>query len=79
MYILALIGIICTFVGSFYSLRLIKIIYYHPNKPSWEYSKQINKECAILLGLVVIFILFFFFYPSLLYIITHSISLALSF
>lgn len=34
MYLLALIGIACTVVGSFYSIRLIKIIYYHPNRPS---------------------------------------------
>lgn len=29
MYFLAIAGILCSVIGAFYSIRLVKIIYYH--------------------------------------------------
>lgn len=29
MYFLALSGILCSVIGAFYSIRLVKIIYFH--------------------------------------------------
>lgn len=33
MYLLAFAGIICTTMGAFYSIRLVKIIYFHVSAP----------------------------------------------
>lgn len=33
MYVLALAGILCSVMGAFYSIRLVKIIYFHSMAP----------------------------------------------
>jgi NADH-quinone oxidoreductase subunit N len=32
MYFLALMGILCSVIGAFYSIRLVKIIYFHSSR-----------------------------------------------
>lgn len=34
MYVLAIAGILCSVMGAFYSIRLVKIIYFHSMAPS---------------------------------------------
>jgi NADH:ubiquinone oxidoreductase subunit 2 (subunit N) len=84
MYFLAIAGIICSVMGAFYSIRLVKIIYYQtvgsprPNYRSWNRYKQISKPSGILLAFTFFFITFFFLYPSFLFITTHLAALSLS-
>ena len=78
MYFLAISGILCSAMGAFYSTRSIKIIYSHKiNQHTWHKYKSISKESAFMLGLTFFFTLFFFFYPSFLFIITHFAALSL--
>ena len=78
MYILAISGILCSVMGAFYSIRLIKIMYFHSmGSKVWTPYKQISKESSILLALTVFFTLFFFLYPSFLFTLTHSAALTL--
>ncbi len=78
MYFLALIGILCSVIGTFYSIRIIKIIYYHSMLNNiWYFYQPINKLNAIILALTLFFILFFFLSPSFLFIITHTAILSL--
>jgi proton-translocating NADH-quinone oxidoreductase chain N len=79
-YFLASFGVSCATMGAFYSIRLVKIIYYHPSRCQGRphcATKTIGKESAIILGLALSVTLFFFLYPSFLFVITHSAALSL--
>ena len=78
MYLLAVAGVLCATMGAFHSIRLVKIIYYHPSRPHWESPKQISKESAIVSAFTSFFTLFFFLYPSSSFVITHSAALTLA-
>lgn len=78
---MAVAGVLCTTMGAFYSIRLVKIVYYHPSSSSSQgrphcATKPISKESAIVLALTFFFTLFFFIYPSFLFVITHSAALS---
>lgn len=80
MYFLAFAAIICSVIGAFYSIRLIKILYYHNIITcwvKWTFYKQIPKENSFVLGLTFFFTLFLFLYPSFLWTITHIAALSL--
>lgn len=78
MYFLALSGILCSVVGTFYSIRLVKIIYYHSiSNTNWHFYQPISKENAIVLALTFFFTIFFFLAPSFLFITAHSAALSL--
>jgi NADH-quinone oxidoreductase subunit N len=66
MYFLALMGIICSVIGAFYSIRLVKIIYFHSSRAQegWTQYQQISKVSAKTIGFTFFFTLFFFLYPS---------------
>lgn len=79
-YFLAVAGVLCATMGAFYSIRLVKIIYYHPSRCQGRphcATKPISKESAIILALTFNFTLFFFLYPSFLFVLTHSAALSL--
>jgi hypothetical protein len=80
MYFLALAGVICSVIGAFYSIRLVKILYYHNISKTllkWSRYKPISKENSIILAITLFFTLFFFFYPSFIWTLTHSAALSL--
>ncbi len=83
MYFLAVAGVLCATMGAFYSIRLVKIIYYHSvqsDRPRYhlgESPKPISKESAVILAFTFFFTVFFFLYPSFLFILTHSAALSL--
>jgi proton-translocating NADH-quinone oxidoreductase chain N len=78
MYFLALSGILCSVIGAFYSIRLVKIIYFHSmSNETWPFYQPISKENAIVLALTFFFTLFFFLAPSFLFITAHSAALSL--
>ena len=80
MYLVALAAVICSVLGTFYSIRLVKIIYFHrmnlrQNKRVWY--KIMSKESSIIVAISFFFTIFFFLYPSFLFTITHSAALSL--
>ena len=78
MYFLALSGILCSVIGTFYSIRLVKIIYFHSmSNNNWYFYQPISKENAIVLALTFFFTLFFFLNPSFLFITAHSAAISL--
>lgn len=80
MYFLAILGILCSVMGAFYSIRLVKIIYFHGLKygiNNWTWYKQINKLSSIILAITLFFTLFFFLFPSFLFTLTHLGALSL--
>ena len=62
MYFLAIVGLLATVVAAFYYLRIIKIIYFDPEKDEYETSHNLGLK--ITLAISTIFILAYFIYPS---------------
>ena len=62
MYFLAIVGLLSTVIAAYYYLRLIKIIYFDPEKEKYETNHNIGLKMSLLIS--TIFILFYFIYPS---------------
>ena len=62
MYFLAIVGLLATVVAAFYYLRIIKIIYFDPEKEEYETSHNLGLKKTIAIS--TIFILAYFIYPS---------------
>ncbi len=62
MYFLAIVGLLATVIAAFYYLRIIKIIYFDPEKEKYETSDNLGLK--ITLAISTIFILAYFIYPS---------------
>ncbi len=73
MYALAIIGLLSTVIAAFYYLRIIKVIYFDPEKE--RYEKNHNIGLKISLAFSTIFILFYFIYPSPLIEIIEKINI----
>ena len=61
MYFLAVIGLLSTVVAAFYYLRIIKIIYFDPEKEMYEKNHSIGLKLTLILS--TIFITAYFIYP----------------
>ena len=73
MYTLAIIGLLSTVIAAFYYLRIIKVIYFDPEKEKYERNHNIGLKIS--LAFSTIFILFYFIYPSPLIEIIEKISI----
>lgn len=76
LYLVAVIGVLCSVLSCFYYIRLVKIMYFEAPK-NWCSFSRIPVENAITLAITLFFILFFMFYPTPLHLITHKIALTL--
>jgi proton-translocating NADH-quinone oxidoreductase chain N len=76
LYFISVVAILTSVISAFYYIRLIKLMFFEKSK-KWVFYKQISKETSILLGLTLLFTLFFFANPTLFFIITHKMALAL--
>ena len=72
MYFLAITGLLSTVIAAFYYLRIIKIIYFDPEKE--KFDTQHNLALKISLFITTIFILFYFIFPSALIQIVSRIN-----
>ena len=77
LYLLAFIGVLTSVVSCFYYIRLIKIMYFEKPTKFIPYQPM-DKEKSIVLGLTLFFMIFFFFYPSPLFLVAHKVAIALS-
>ena len=62
MYFLAVIGLLSTVIAAFYYLRIIKIIYFDPEKEKYDTDHHIGLKVSLVLS--TIFILLYFVYPG---------------
>ena len=72
MYFLAITGLLSTVIAAFYYLRIIKIIYFDPEKE--KFDTHHNLALKISLFITTIFILFYFIFPSTLIQIISKIN-----
>ena len=73
MYFLAITGLLSTVIAAFYYLRIIKIIYFDPEKE--KYDNDYNIGLKISLSLSTLLILLYFIYPSRLVEIVSKINI----
>ncbi|MEE2933075.1 MAG: NADH-quinone oxidoreductase subunit NuoN [Pseudomonadota bacterium] len=64
LYSLAVIGVLASVVGSFYYLRIVKVMYF--DNLSDELDSAIGKRISVIISLCALTILLFFLSPSLL-------------
>jgi len=76
-YILPLIGVITSVIGSVYYIYLIKVMYFEKDKPV-VLLYQMSKPASIILGSSIIFVTFFFLHASPLFILCHKLALTIS-
>ena len=62
MYFLAVVGLLSTVIAAFYYLRIIKIIYFDPEKEKYDTDHHISLKISLFLS--TLFILLYFIYPS---------------
>ncbi len=62
MYFLAIIGLMSAVVGSFYYLRIIKVIYFDSEKEKYDTDHHLGLKITLLIS--TIFILMYFIYPN---------------
>ncbi len=62
MYFLAIVGLLATVIAAYYYLRIIKIIYFDPEKEKFESKHNIGLKLT--LAASTFFILAYFVYPS---------------
>ena len=73
MYFLAIVGLLSTVIAAFYYLRIIKIIYFDPEKEKYETNHDMGIK--ITLALSTLFILSYFIYPRVLTEIVSKINI----
>ena len=74
MYFVALISILCSVIGTFYYIRLIKILYFEKVLVGKLYY-PINFQNSVLITFLFFLLLFLFVNPTLLFLISHKFSL----
>ena len=78
MYFIALISILCSVIGTFYYLRLIKILYFE-NVLVGKLYYPIKTQTSVLITVLFFSFIFLFINPTLLYLFSYKFSLLLSF
>ena len=78
MFFVALITILCSVIGTFYYIRLIKILYFEKVLVGKLYY-PINFQSSVLITCLFFILLFLFVNPTLLFLISHKFSLLLFF
>ena len=74
MYFVALVSIICSVIGTFYYLRLIKILYFEKLLTGKLYH-PITTQNSILIAILFYFFLFMFVNPTALFLLSYKFSL----
>ena len=78
MYFVALISILCSVVGTFYYIRLIKILFFEKVTVGKLYY-PINSQSSLIISLLFFIFIFLFCNPTLLFLISQKLSLLVFF
>ena len=77
MFFVVLISILCSVIGTFYYIRLIKILYFEKVLVGKLYY-PIQAQSSVLISFLFFLFLFLFINPTLLYLFSYKISLLVS-
>ena len=73
MYFLAIIGLLSTVVAAFYYIRIVKIIYFEPEKEKYDMGHNVGLKFTLIIS--TLFILTYFIFPSALTNIVLNINI----
>lgn len=76
LYVVAVIGVVCSVLSCFYYIRLVKIMYFE-TPHTWSSVVRVPRENAVTLAVTLVFVLFFMAYPTPLHLFTQKIALTL--
>jgi NADH:ubiquinone oxidoreductase subunit 2 (subunit N) len=76
IYLSVFVAILVNVIGSFYYIRFIKLAYLDQSK-EWTCLYPMGKELSLILGASILFISFYFLYPSTLILWVQNASLVL--
>ena len=81
LFLLSFIGVMTSVISCFYYLRFIKIMYFDGTltNTAGKSFATISYENSLILALVSVFLIFFFIYPSPLFLWTHKTAITLCF
>ena len=77
MYFVALLSILCSVIGTFYYIRLIKILYFEKVLVGKLYH-PIELQSSVLISTLFFLFIFLFVNPTILYLFSYKFSLLLS-
>lgn len=77
MYFVALLSILCSVIGTFYYIRLIKILYFEKVLVGKLYY-PIKTQSSILIAILFFSFLFLFINPTILYLFSYKFSLLIT-
>lgn len=77
MYFVALLSILCSVIGTFYYIRLVKILYFEKVLVGRLYY-PIKIQSSILISVLFYLFLFLFINPTILYLFSYKFSLLLT-
>mgnify|MGYP001574169125 FL=1 len=75
MYVLAVVGLLCSVVAAFYYLRIIKVMFF--DEPVDSFDKDISFSMRVVIFLSVLFILLFILSPEALVVTCREAATAL--
>ena len=78
MYFVAFVSILCSVIGTFYYIRLIKILYFEKTLVGKLYY-PIKTQSSVIVSILFFLFLFLFVNPTLLYLFSYKFSLLLGF
>lgn len=80
LYMLAFIGVLTSVISCFYYIRIIKIMYFeNASLDYYCFPFRLSFQNSMILAFVTIFLVFFFVYPSPLFLLAHKIAISLCF
>ena len=74
LYLLAVIGVLCSVVSCYYYIRIIKIMYFE-TPINWLTFLSLPRESSYALALTTLFIILLVSYPSPLFLYSHKLAL----
>lgn len=77
-YFLSIIGILASVISCYFYIRFIKIIYFDKPK-KWAVFQSMDREKSLLLSISLLIIIFFFCYPSPLFVLAHKAAITFCF
>lgn len=76
MYLVAFVVLAASVISTYYYISVVKTIYFEKNK-NWIFYDKVSKEKSILLSVSLILLIFLFFNPNILLLLSQQMALSL--
>lgn len=77
LYLLAIVGVVTSVIGSVYYIRIIKLMYFDSAEEKQDSFIRMSPESSFIISFTSMLIVAFFLYPSPLFVLTHKATVAL--